>query len=523
MTKKLSRRDFLKVTGVTSASLIFSACGMKVSELPTATSLPLTNTPFPTNTLVPTSTPVPTLAGLSIAVPDPRVSNPELFDLSKTDSFIPQFANALNTAGIELTPEQVDQKIEYQDFKDNSGNPFVVAIYKIDHESIQQTEFLDKPIPLLTAIQSKETKGWKWSEATPSNLGEKLGILIGTVAQPPGSMTNAESFHRLKENRFNGSITVTDVWMNREKQEGVKNWGYIDTEIGEAFDLETGVIRINHLISNDAIPDWLSSKNKAEIETLSQEHIQEHMRYIYEKIEKECITRGIDKFTIEFNVVNEIWHSSLFSQKSGGRDKFVLLSCQKAVEVKNAILHEKKSESPNIQIKLGLSHANSHYIGGEGYEQLHELLVMLENNNLHVDYVDLHGHEKDVLALPNTRLIDGAIRSFSKYKNLNGESIGVIIGEYDLNIMKWEKDHQRFLKQAERYYNVFSVSLNAGVKEITLWGVADDESWYADKEDKNVDSGYYSLNADALVFDDSGKPKLDYYAILASIRYPLKS
>lgn len=514
--KKLSRRDFLKVTGVTSASLVLSACGVKVSELPTATSLPPTNTPFPTNTLVPTSTPVPTLVGLSIPVPDPKVSNPELFDLSMPDSLIPQFTNALNMAGIELTPEQVNQKINYQEFKDSDNNPFVVAHYKIESDLVQKTEFLDQQIPLLTATQNIETKEWKWNEATPSNLGYKFGILIGTLSAPPGTGTNRDKFHRLKENRFNGSVTVTDVWKNHEKQEGVKNWGYIDSQIGEAFDLETSVIRINHLISNDAVPDWLKSKNKAEIEILTQEHIQEHMQYIYGKIEKECIKRGVNKFTIEFNIVNEIWHSSLFSQKAGGRDKFVLPTCQKAMEVKNAILNEKKSESPNIQIKFGLSHANSHYVGGEGYQQLHELLAMLENNNVYVDYVDLHSHEKDVFALPDIHLIDEAIKSFSKYKNPDGEPISVSIGEYDLNIMKWENDSQRFLKQAERYYAVFNVAINAGVKEITLWGVADDESWFEQKDE--IEAKYYSLKADALVFDDNEKPKLDYYAILAALQ-----
>lgn len=44
MNKKLSRRDFLKVTGVTPAGLALSACGVKATETPTLTA---TNPPSP--------------------------------------------------------------------------------------------------------------------------------------------------------------------------------------------------------------------------------------------------------------------------------------------------------------------------------------------------------------------------------------------------------------------------------------------------------------------------------------------
>lgn len=66
MTKKLSRRDFLKVTGVMSASLILSACGVKASEFPTATSLPSTSTPLPTITSTPLPVPTPTVEDLKM-------------------------------------------------------------------------------------------------------------------------------------------------------------------------------------------------------------------------------------------------------------------------------------------------------------------------------------------------------------------------------------------------------------------------------------------------------------------------
>ncbi|MBL0347536.1 twin-arginine translocation signal domain-containing protein [Candidatus Villigracilis affinis] len=60
MSKKISRRDFLKLAGITSTGLALSACGVKATELPTATFMPPTETIIPTVTSAPTSTLRPT-------------------------------------------------------------------------------------------------------------------------------------------------------------------------------------------------------------------------------------------------------------------------------------------------------------------------------------------------------------------------------------------------------------------------------------------------------------------------------
>jgi endo-1,4-beta-xylanase len=77
---KLSRRDFLKMAGVTSAGLVLSACGIKATDLPvstptsTITPFPPTITPSPTITSTPTPRPPETirefanLLGIKIAV-----------------------------------------------------------------------------------------------------------------------------------------------------------------------------------------------------------------------------------------------------------------------------------------------------------------------------------------------------------------------------------------------------------------------------------------------------------------------
>jgi hypothetical protein len=68
----------------------------------------------------------------SLSVPDPRATNPELFDLRNPDAPIPQFVNAMKMAGIEITAEQVVQGITYEALKDTEGNLFVVAVCNLD-------------------------------------------------------------------------------------------------------------------------------------------------------------------------------------------------------------------------------------------------------------------------------------------------------------------------------------------------------------------------------------------------------
>jgi len=162
-------------------NLILSACAPvsaptpttapSATPLPTATAAP---TITPTATPTATPTPIPTIQVGNLSVPDPRVTNPELFDLRNPDAPIPQFVNAMKMAGIEITGEQVAQGITYEALKD--GNPFVVAVYNLDPDPNQTGELLEGRIPLLIATKTKNGK-WDWTEAHLRLLGDGGGII----------------------------------------------------------------------------------------------------------------------------------------------------------------------------------------------------------------------------------------------------------------------------------------------------------------------------------------------------------
>jgi hypothetical protein len=79
-SKRLTRREFIKLSSATSLGVALSACG--VAPTPTATPAP-TNTPLPTNTPASTVTPLPT----STSSPTATLKPPTLADLARKVGF----------------------------------------------------------------------------------------------------------------------------------------------------------------------------------------------------------------------------------------------------------------------------------------------------------------------------------------------------------------------------------------------------------------------------------------------------
>jgi hypothetical protein len=151
--------------------LLLSACGssqITPTATSTATSLP-TNTPIPSPTATPTPS-VPMIDVDGIQVPDPKASNPELFDLKNPDSPIVQFANAFG-----IKPEDVVSGLHAElDTPASSNAPF----------SVLRT---NDGIALMMATQ--ENGQWKWQEATPGEYwfaqGKEMGAYMNSMQFTP--------------------------------------------------------------------------------------------------------------------------------------------------------------------------------------------------------------------------------------------------------------------------------------------------------------------------------------------------
>jgi len=205
----LTRRDFLKVAGVASAGLALSACGVKVTELPTT--LP-TGTLIPTATLIPQQTFTPT--------PETLVT---LKDLSLwIDDYINAYGGKITVNEIEMDAIQLTSKIR--------GNPDSFTLKK-EINGNELSFLMVNDVPIATAGVEN-----KWSEASLRILAELKGIELefqwagnDYLRQTNVNIAKYENLSKLLSNSFviGGGLQTQQIFQNfstRDWSRVVDNW-----------------------------------------------------------------------------------------------------------------------------------------------------------------------------------------------------------------------------------------------------------------------------------------------------------
>lgn len=176
MNKKLSRRDFLKMAGVTSVGLVLSACGVKATDLPTATLVSPTETIIPTITSVPTSTP-----------PLP------LEQLPQTKQALAEFVQAFKAVGVDISSDQLIQKgLEIRTITGKDKEQLEIALINIEN-----SDGLGGNYPLMI-----KAKG-EWKQYTPQNSPE---ITYMTAVDLGDANHNEPAYDKTIQNIFSGLV-----------------------------------------------------------------------------------------------------------------------------------------------------------------------------------------------------------------------------------------------------------------------------------------------------------------------------
>ncbi len=223
MNKSLSRRDFLKLAGVTSAGLALSACGVNATDLPTATSIPPTGTSFPTETLTPTLTSTPILP---------------LEQLPQTKQALGEFVRVFQAAGVDISTEQLIQKGL------NNITATGMDEKQYDIAFVQVENYGNYPLII------KKTDDGKWSEVNGINTkpitGIDMGVFVGGYGFP-------DYYNLLKETqkRFFSMPSVFMSWKD------VSKWGSegVDDDYKTACAYNTENIMLHPLIWENELPD----------------------------------------------------------------------------------------------------------------------------------------------------------------------------------------------------------------------------------------------------------------------------
>jgi len=422
-----------------------------VSPLPSATPAP------PTATLTATPT-IPTIEVGDLQIPDPKATNPELFDITKLDSPIVQFAIAfgLTSADVgELKPELrtgVD------------GKQFVVMTTS-DRES--NTDFDGSGIPLLIAEQGTNAE-WVWSKVTLRKIGDKVGMPIGSLLD----LEQPKSLEIGKE-QFSNFSMVNVGWMYREKMQGVIDFSYSDQQNHFANDNNMMPIA-QHLVYTEEIPDWVKKGNftPEQLTSLLKKHIQDTMSH-YPDVK---VWSVVNEAWFKNDVGLDFWYSKL------GKD-YIKIAFETA-----------RQENPSA-ILCYSDFGNE--VPGTRSTWNHEIVGVLKENSL-ID--GLMMHMRIDAADPPTK--DNLINMMQSY----GVPIYITELTVDLTHVKGTRE-ERFLKQADVYKTIMEAAIESGVtKSFVMWGIGDSANYLEIMVGKP--------NADPTIYTDNYLPKPAYYALL---------
>jgi GH35 family endo-1,4-beta-xylanase len=410
---------------------------------------------------------------------DPHVTNPELFDLTKPEAPIPQFVNALRMAGIEITAEQVAQEITYEALKDKDGNPFVVAVYNLAPSLFpEKYRDLAGPIPLMIAEKGENGWGWKIDKIVPLRaFSSPINLII----------SNLESHYDRSGNIilsvFDGlSITWYLKWDLVQPKQGTENYEAGRKYVNLAKNNNMEPI-LGPIIYKAEYPTWLEQSN------LSNEELEQAVRSRVRSILQRF--KGDIRYAV---VVNE-FHPTPYEE-----DYLYSRLGERYVEI--AFDEARKANPETILIYTDNAIESPRW---PWYKSTYDLVRKLKAKGL-IDAVGMQGHfnQPNWTKVPSNEEFIQAIRSFRQL------GLDVYITEMDVSLTE-KQGNDRFLYQADIYCNLIKTYLeetkNQKVRIINFFGWQDNQSWI------ETDLGNYP-NADPLLIDDNGNPKLAYYALL---------
>jgi len=492
------------------AMLILSACAPVAA--PTATVPPAPNeTPAPSATPAPTATPtrtptatptpIPTLPPEQVGglegVPDPRVINPELFDLKDPNAPIPQLVNALKNAGIEsVTAEEVASSLtfEYRRYqrRDEDGNPvvdaqgnpvvdeYVFGVWELSADVLpERYRELAGKIPVVM-MRRAEDGNWEVNSHRVLPLrvfADHLGIKISNLE----SHYDRSLAYEVSTLFNSWLITWYQKWDLVQPSPNRTNYHQLDKYVRTAK--TNGIQPLGGpIIYFYELPDWVKNDNLSDQQL--EQIIRSRVRDLVSQYKEDI------RFWIVVNEYRDTPYESDYLYKRLGR-RYVEIAfdeARKAAPEAILVYNDNSNETPN----------------GHWFQHTYMLVKHLKEKGL-INGVgmQMHLNQPNWTDVPSKVELREAIRAFRQL------GLEVYITEMDV-VVSAKPEKERFLYQADVYYSIIKTYIEETngqtTQIINIFGLRDNESWY--REVLNVP------NADPLLFDNNGEPKLSYYAIL---------
>jgi len=410
--------------------------------------------------------------------------------------------NAMKTAGIEITAEQVAQGITYEALKD--GNPFVVAVYNLDPSFFpEQYQDLAVPIPLM--IAKKEEMNWKWEKNQLAYSNARVG-------------TDAVGWYMLQNYLYEQAVIADSnyididtigVWSILEPRRGGRNtieWNKMLHAVKVAN--ERGIpYALGPIINGSlSIPDWLKqTRSPSSGIADAKNHISEIAR---EFVKDPLLTR--------VTVANEML-PHLLGNKNFWTDE---LGINREYFLQEIFRHARDEFG---SVKLGIRDFSIEFAGYPRADQMYEMIKKLNeeerriNGRNLIDVVEF----QFPLFLPNLVNKDPAMNpnNFSnpeRYQNMLSRfrenirrykqiGVEVQVAEFFVADNPMLNDYDR----ARIYHDIAKICAQEGVVLIFYRNTDSDNKYFA----------YPNTEMKPYLRDTKFKPKLSYYLVLNALTF----
>lgn len=308
-------------------------------------------------------------------------------------------------------------------------------------------------------------------------IAEQKDLIIGTCVDYD-AWKNDEEYRRLIAREFN-LLTPENVlkWSLIRPNEDEFDFSKPDDLIDFA-DTNSMSVTGHSLVWHMQNPEWLESGDYTETEM--EEILRNHVRTVVDRY-----SESIDAWDVVNEAVNDEGElrESIWLEKMG--KDYIEIAFREAAQHTDAKL---------FYNEYGLSYDE------EKRERVYRLLSNLLDKGVPIDGIGLQMHFIGVHSEPEE--VKQTIRTFQEL------GLEVRMTEMDVAYSKDGAPENLEYEQAEYYRKIFQTCLENGVKNLTLWGVRDSESWinvFQDYDEKYTNS--------PLLFDEDGEKKKSYQSV----------
>jgi len=486
MNKKLSRRDFLKLAGITSTGLALSACGVKATEIPTATFVSPTNTATPTLTPAPTSTPnFENLTKVINEQIDKIVRAYQLVDSQKEilansietievegKHFWLISSNLLNTHDKKLAELLGDIPVAIQRDFEKWDSPYIKEVSNIP----------------IGAQFSQQGNG------SAEVLGNNFNFFIIASDWGMSSFGDVKELHRTgvetKRTIFDYITIVDDKNVVLNQDPSLYSWAdYTDYQVNEAL----------KYIQNDNKKMDKGNQNRRLV-MLPVVYPSGQTPKDFEKLTKEQAISFLKQYVAL--IVN---HYKKYFFAYVGVTEFELgndvLIRQVGIEYID-VVYQAIRDADQSAVTI-LENADNHVPNGLMTEATRKMAQHLKEKDL-VDYIAAECHIDLFPGSPHDETYDEIFQTFKNYP------LPTFPSSIDINTSSYKNKPDKFIIQAQKAQTVLQASIDAGAPYISFWGdFPDERSW--------IETMMGEADADATLWATGWIEKPMYFEVLRTL------